>query len=107
MFFFASSFTGSGMDQWSVGSTKTLFGFLHGATKFATDISAWDVSSVSDFTTMLQGATSFEADLCAWGSKITNTDAFTLSAFAGSACPDQGDTDLFSNPKGPFCFACN
>ena len=105
MFLFATSFAGTGIDQWAVGNTKTLFGFLHGASKFNADISGWDVSSCTDFTTMFEDAAAFNVDLCSWGTKM-NTGAAVISVFTGSGCPEQGNPDLSINPKGPLCFAC-
>ena len=106
MFLFAKSFSGTGLEQWSVGNTVTLFGTFHGASNFAADISTWDVSKVTDFTSMLQSAPAFSSSLCAWGAKITKPGVSVTAAFDGSGCPEQGDPDLSANPKGPFCFVC-
>lgn len=108
MFLFATSFKGSGLDGWSIGNVRNLFGTFNGATKFATDISAWDVSSVTDFTSVLESASVFSADLCLWGTKITSTDSslFGQGPFVGTSCSNTGDPDLAASPKGPFCAKC-
>jgi surface protein len=106
MFLFASAYTGTGIEGWTVTGAKTLLGTFNGASSFNTDISGWDVSNVSDFTVMFQDASVFNVDLCLWGTKITDKDASTVSMFYASGCSIKSDPDLRASPKGPFCAQC-
>lgn len=111
MFLRASSFTGTGLQNWNVGSVEDLFGTFWYASSFNEDISQWDVSSATQLIYVANSASGFGGhDLCYWGSKLDLSLAGisnTFGAFTDSGCSDTGHPDLSASPRGPFCQTCS
>jgi hypothetical protein len=82
MFLYATSFTGRGLDHWSV-------------------------PKVSNLTEASRGSSSFRTNLCAWGLDLFGRSVLMDDLFEGTDCLET-DTppDLSVAPASPLCYPC-
>lgn len=90
---------------WDVRGVTDMSFLFWAAFSFNQDLSSWSLGPGVDARGMFLFAESFSQDLCGWGSTVQEASRFDL-AFAGTACPMQGNSNTTVEPRGPFCFDC-
>ncbi len=104
MFNLASSFAGTGLENWDVSNAQTMTVMFSDAAAFNQDLSGWDISNVTDMFLFAEGTalstSNYTSMLSAWGglslqSGVEFSSGTTTYAIAGQPGRDEL-TDTFN-----------